>query len=143
MLCALIECEKFVIFTISNDSSLPLNDFTYYQHINSFHYKNFPLEYLLKFFSVAKNFLSDTKDLIEQDIEDNDNKYIGILLTIKVKSCNTKTIAGNYHESPFSLFVSIYSYNTQLVIRNININLNNQESIKDATSYFSKLIINY
>lgn len=142
LLCKIINCEKFIIFR-SNNSLLP-NNFSHCRHINNFNENDFPMNYIFNFFKLAKEQLSTTiSDPLDMDNEnyDEDEKYTSILLTLKVKSCNTKIIAGNFHEFPF--YVSLNDYNNQLVLNNIPVNLNDDKNNFDLICYLSKLTNEY
>ena len=97
--------------------------YTFY-HINNFYDYDFP-------FKIIFNFLNN--------IEKEDYYYV--LLDIKVKSCDLKTIVGNKHELPF--YENINSNNNYLYIKNIPVDLLEDKNNVDLSCYLSYLISNY
>ena len=108
------------------------NSFSRHYHINDFTDLTFPQKQIQKFFDLA-----DEQLVLEvnKDIEDDEDEYTGILLTVVVKSCNRNSLKNSFHEISFE--ESFNSYNKQLVISNIPVDLSDYKRNFELTCYLT------
>ena len=110
------------------------NSFSRHYHINDFTKLDFPQKQIYRFFDLA----DDQLILMPSTDNEDEDEIQGILLSVAVKSCNKNSLKNSFHENSFA--DSFSSYNKQLIITNIPVDLKDHKKNFELTCYLTGYI---